>query len=520
MSDIDARAQPRWRGVLLFVVFFSATILLQFLSGAYRSEFAGYPDESAHYVTSLMVRDYIAGLHYTQPMRFAREYYAHYPKVALGHWPPLLYAFSGVWMLIFSPARTSVLLELAFLTSLLAWLTSSAVKRHYGWQAGATAGLLLVCLPTIQTYSDEVMAESLLTLVSFAAAIFFARYLESQRWQDSALFGIFASLAILTKGNGWDLALVPPVALLLTRNFRMMRTWTFWLPAAIVGFLCAPWQLMTMSVARRGWQGGDKPNVAYALRAMAELLVELFKLLGWALAPLLLIGIAITVVVPFFKKKKVGAEWATLAGLVFAAWFFHAIVPAGVESRKLIIAIPALILFLFAGGAWVARKLRWNPAIVAVIAIGVFGLQTFSIPTEIHYGYSDAANFIREHPDFQNCVILVSSERDGEGMLVSELAMGDNRPEHLILRGTKVLASTDWNGKVFDSYFRTPEALLGYLRNAGVALVVSDTLPPIISFEHQHVLNETIAKYPDKLQLIASFHGDLKGAINIYRVEN
>jgi Dolichyl-phosphate-mannose-protein mannosyltransferase len=516
-AECDVRVTPRWRAIVLFLVFFGVTVLLQFLSGAYRSEFAGYPDESAHYVTGLMVRDYIAGLHYSEPIKFARDYYEHYPKVALGHWPPLLYFFSGIWMLIFSPSRASVLLELAFLTTLLACLTYNAVKRHYGWIAGAMAALLLVCLPIIQVYSDEVMAESLLTLVSFAAAIYFARYLESGRWQDSALFGVSASLAILTKGNGWDLALIPPVAVLLTRNFGVIRKWSFWVPVVIVTVTCAPWQLETMSLVDRGWDGGDQPNMAYTLKALGQLFVGLFDLLGWGLAPLLLIGIAVTVVVPFFRSK-VRPEWACLAGLVFAAWIFHAIVPAGVESRKLIIAIPALILFLFAGIEWFAEKLHWNRGVIAFIALAVFAFQKFSIPAEIHYGYSNAASYIQHRPDFQNTVILVSSERDGEGMLVSELAMCDKRPAHTVLRGTKVLASTDWNGNVFETYFRTPEALLNFLRDARVGLVVSDTLPPTISFEHQHVLNQAIARYPDKLKLIATFHGDVKGDVNLYRV--
>src|ERR1700686_1788292 len=93
--------KPFWRGIAVVLVFFGATVLLQFLSGAYRAEFSGYPDESAHYVTSLMVRDFIVSLQYTEPMQFANDYYLHYPKVALGHWPPFFYALGGIWMLLF-----------------------------------------------------------------------------------------------------------------------------------------------------------------------------------------------------------------------------------------------------------------------------------------------------------------------------------------------------------------------------------------------------------------------------------
>lgn len=511
-------AQRSWRAIALALAFFGATVILQLLSGAYRAEFAGYPDESAHYVTSLMVRDFIASGDYTEPMKFANDYYAHYPKVALGHWPPVFYALGGTWMLLFSPSRISVLIGLALLTTLLAWMTSTAVKQKFGWAAGALAGFLLICLPLVQRYSDEVMAESLLTIFSFAAALCFAKYMETERWQDSARFGLFASLAILTKGNGWDLAIVPPVAILLTRQFGLLRKWTFWLPVLIVAALCIPWQWTTMSMAHKGWDGGDNPSWAYTLHALKDYTVVFVNLLGWGLTPLILLGMAVTIVAPF-SKKNVAPMWASLFALIPAAWIFHSIVPAGVEDRKMIIAIPAMILFLFAGGSWLSQRLRWNPAIVAAAAILIFSVQEFYIPSEVHYGYMEAARYIRQRSEFQNAKILISSERDGEGMLVSELAMDEKkRPSHQILRATKVLSRTDWDGNVFACLYQTPSALLDYLHQTGVRLVVSDTLPPFAPFQHQRVLVEAVQKYPGQLQLIASFKGDTKGAVNVYLV--
>jgi hypothetical protein len=517
MTSSTVPSTPLWRSVALILVYFGVTVLLQVLSGAYHAEFSGYPDESAHYVTSLMVRDYIAGLDYSEPMRFAKDYYDHYPKVAFGHWPPLFYALGGPWMVIFSSARVSVLLGLAILTTCLAWLSQTVVKRHFGTAGGAIGGLLLICLPIDQIYSDEVMAESLLAIVSLAAVIFFARYLERERWQDSAGFGLFAALAILTKGNGWDLALVPPIALILTRKFSLFMKWTFWLSALIVVLTCAPWQFVTMSMAQRGWGGGDKPSLGYTLTALWQFLFAFIELIGWGAGILVLLGIAVMIVGPYFRKT-LQPEWATIFALIPAAWIFHSIVPAGVESRKLIIAVPAMILFLFAGCHWIAKRFRWNPLLVVGGAIAVFCFQSFRIPPKTHFGYTEAARFIHDRKDFNNARILVSSERDGEGMLISELAMVEKRPGHQILRGTKVLSRTDWSGKVFACFYQTPENLLDYLHGAGIGLVVSDTLPPMLTFEYQRVLTEAIAKYPAQFKLVASFKGDTKGAVNVYSV--
>jgi hypothetical protein len=515
MNDATKRF---WLGIALALVFFGATVSLQVLSGAYHSEFSGYPDESAHYVTSLMFRDFIAGLHYAEPIKFANEYYLHYPKVAIGHWPPFFYVIGGLWMLLFSASRTSVMVGLALLTTLLAWLTHTFVRRRFGWRAGALAGLLLICLPLVQRYSDEVMSETLLTTVSFAAALYFARYIETERWQDSALFGVFASLAILTKGSGWDLALVPPVALFLTRRFQLLAKWTFWVPALIVVVLCAPWQWMTMGMAHRGWDGGDHPTLDYTVHALFDYGTVFVNLLGWGLMPLVLVGLSATIVVPYIKKN-VEPAWAAIFALIPAAWIFHSIVPVGVEDRKMIIAVPATIAILFAGGFWLVRRFLWRPAFIAGAAILVFAVQDFSLISETHYGYIEAARYISGRQDFQNKKILISSEHDGEGMLTSELAMATKkRPGHQIIRGTKDLSNTDWDGHVSACLYPTPDALLEYLHKAQIDIVVSDTLPPASPFQHQRVLTETIAKHPDILQLIASFKGETQGTVSVYRV--
>src|SRR5687768_1549891 len=83
----------RAKAVLLgvFLLFTGIALTLQRVCGAYHGEFNGYPDEPAHYVTGLLIRDYIAQGLPQPPMAFAKNYYLHYPKVALGHWPPLFY---------------------------------------------------------------------------------------------------------------------------------------------------------------------------------------------------------------------------------------------------------------------------------------------------------------------------------------------------------------------------------------------------------------------------------------------
>ena len=58
----------RWGAV--FVALLLVAILVQWLGRAYSGEFSG-ADESAHFVTGLMIRDYVAAGFPTTPMIFA-----------------------------------------------------------------------------------------------------------------------------------------------------------------------------------------------------------------------------------------------------------------------------------------------------------------------------------------------------------------------------------------------------------------------------------------------------------------
>src|SRR5438874_11144897 len=107
---LSARAMIIGEGVAAFAALLGFVVTLQVLGGAYASGFGGYPDEPAHLVTSLMVRDFLANLDFRRPWQFAQQYYFHYPKVAIGHWPPMFYGALGIWLLLFGASRRAAIM--------------------------------------------------------------------------------------------------------------------------------------------------------------------------------------------------------------------------------------------------------------------------------------------------------------------------------------------------------------------------------------------------------------------------
>src|ERR1700761_9043583 len=83
-----------------FLLYVCIVVAYQWMSQAYSLTFGGYSDEPAHYLTSLMIRDYLLSGFRLTPLAFAERYYVHYPAVAFGMWGPLLPILGGIWMVL------------------------------------------------------------------------------------------------------------------------------------------------------------------------------------------------------------------------------------------------------------------------------------------------------------------------------------------------------------------------------------------------------------------------------------
>ena len=175
--------------VVAFAVLLGLVVTLQVAGGAYASGFGGYPDEPAHVVTSLMVRDFIAGLDFRHPLQFAQQYYFHYPKVAIGVWPPVFYGVLGIWFLIVGVSRTTAIIFIAVIAATTASLIYLTGRRLIGRWAGLLAAVLFVASPLVQDSSARVMTEHLSTLAMLVSTLCFARFARTERTGDGVAFG-------------------------------------------------------------------------------------------------------------------------------------------------------------------------------------------------------------------------------------------------------------------------------------------------------------------------------------------
>src|SRR5688500_17689851 len=226
---------------IMFVALVVLTVLLQRFAGAETAGFGGAADEAAHYVTALMIRDYVADGMPVSPIAYAERYYVHYPKVAFGIWPPLFHLTGASWFVVFGPSSASALTFVAVVTTFFALCLYLLGRKLVDPVTGVVAAVWFLLLPAVQASASMFMMDMLCAGLMLLAAVAFGRYLDTGRHQYSHLFGLFAAAAVMTKYNAFALALLPPIAVITTGKYSVLRTIGFWSSALIVMTLCGWW---------------------------------------------------------------------------------------------------------------------------------------------------------------------------------------------------------------------------------------------------------------------------------------
>jgi hypothetical protein len=506
-SDWHVAISPR-KALLPLVLLWALAALLQWRGGSFRAELGSHADEPAHYVTGLMVRDYVASLAPAPPLEYARRYYLHYPKVAFGHWPPVFYLVQAAWTLPFGVSRTSMMLFLALLSGLLAASLLSALRPSVGTPGAAAAAALLLTLPVVQEYGRMMMSDLLHALLSFLAALALARWFREPAWKWSAAFGILAAAVALNKGTGIALAALPPAMLLLTRRPGLALRPSLWLSAAIVAAVALPWYLLAPAAMHESAVPLSYVVVGpeFTPRFRTDWLMETGP---WLLPPAA-VGAWAMVIAPLLRGRAVEPVWAAAAALLGTIVAFRSVSPLMADTRHALPAVPPLVMFAAAGAARVVAALpgaaRWKAAGVAAVVLAAAAVNVDAVRPKRPAGFIAVARDLLADETLRGSVFLVASDAIGEGMFIAEVAMREERPGHVVLRASKALSESGWMGEGYASFFDTPEQLQEYLESVPVGVVVleEDAAP---DQAHHRLLRQVMSDHPERWERIRAYAG-------------
>lgn len=477
------QAGPTWRGALALgaVALLMALVWLR-LGGAWSSDFAGDPDEAAHAVTSLMLRDYLAQGLGQAPMEFARSYYDHFPRVALGHYPPLYYLVQAPLLLWFNDAAalwlTQALLFAALALAIWRLAMACGLPSALGWAVALSALLLPITLK----WASMVMAELLLGVLVVWAVELWLQFMRRPSAGLALCWGSVAAAAVLTKASGVMVAALPLLAPLACGQWRLWRDWRWWLAALPALVFALPWMLWSAGISSEGMTGmrlWDFAGQAVAFYPQAGV-----RVWGWGLS-LLALGTWLSWGQRAWQRT-LGATEATLAAAVLGALAVLLLIPVGLTSRYLMPMTP-LVVLLAALGLWailgrLAPALARRRTLVLLLMVWLTA-RMFNPPLKRVEGFAaavakaEALCGAKALPERW----LVSSDPRGEGAVIAAAALAARDRVHggrQVLRASQWLSSSDWMGRNYQLKTADSGSVLALLEKQGVALVLLDDSQP------------------------------------------
>ena len=486
-----------------------------FVSGAWSAGFSG-ADEPAHFLNTYFLALYASEALGAHPMTFATEFYLHYPKISIGHWPPAYYALLSPFFLVLpaTPGTAFALnLVMASIAPVLAGLLAARLARPI---VGVGAAAAVAMTPVALEAQAFFMLDQPLAGATLAATMIWAAYVARPKPWKVLAFALAAATAVLVKGNGWLLLFVPLIHLSLTGRWRILASPWPWAAGVLAALLIGPWYWLTAGIASDGFN--YSPGLAYAWRAL------LFNLgaLSQNLTPAGLLLAAWGGFHAFRERRESPGRWnlsAACLSLAAATLILQSLVPADLEARYVAPALPPLAA-LALSGAWSlasARSMRWEAAAVVLSAL------LLSLPGLLHLAerepkidlrMAEAAAAVGPAP----AAWVIDGTSGAEGAFVAAMAVRDRQLRSYAIRSSRLLAESNFMGSEYRLVTSDPAEVLARLRALGVEGIVISRIGHEPAFPHSELLRRALSRPGSPWRLSAALpHGGRPGVTEIYR---
>lgn len=494
-----------WPALALFAIG-----VIQLREGAYEADLANHSDEPAHFVTALSLLDYVRTGLGTGPVAFAEAYYVQYPKVALGHWPPGFHILQALWYAVVGGTPASGLLLSGLISALAALVLVLRLRTLHGpWIAGLSV-LVFLSLPVVRFATSAIMSDMLTGVFVLLALFAYADRSGANARTAVPRFTLWTTLAILTKASA---VILLPFA--LAGQMVVRRTTTASLSrrqAWAVGGVLVLTTLVVLGLAHiTGLRSLPSFGELPALRDRVNFLGSFLRI-----APPAMLAVAAFGVVAAFSRSAApgGAAHARLASLLLALWLISQVAVRDViEDRYFLPAVFPLVVLFSAGCEWLARATttslaRYLPAATSrhtarAVTASLAALCITWAPSAASSRRDGYAGIVRHSTE---PVVLVSSDPIGEGAVIAEALVRDAGRQQVVLRASKLLASSDWMGTSYE--LRTPSVaeVRTLLDTIPVHVVILDGHGFIDerSRPHHRLLERTLREHPEQFRLLDS----------------
>ena len=351
-------------------------------------------------------------------------------------------------------------------------------------------------------------------------------------WIASALWG---AMAVLTKESALALLVFGPAALILLGGETRRKpriTWHFWAAYGLLAlFLLATYQFTGVMRLRavpsvrdlaRGWE-------------RVRFLLTFLHMVPWLVFAIAALGALRGTAIRNGADRMVAIHVRGAVLWLFVWLACQAIFRDVIEERYFLPAVFPLIILFGAGLDRLSRLIssragilpipRWAtlaaarivPAMAAIVCVA-------SMPAEAsthRAGYAQVAASLPAAA--AGPVILISSDTSGEGAMVVECLLRDDARNRIVLRASKMLASSDWMGGNYRLLTTSVPEVRDLLNAIPVQFIVLDASGFIDegTRSHHRLLEKTMTEESNQFRLVGDFPLFLEnrrqdGAIQVY----
>ena len=490
------------------------------LSGALTAGLSG-ADEPAHFLNGYFIGRYLDSRLGMNPLAFATDFYLHYPKISIGHWPPAYYGLLGLLFLVVPPTLENAFVVNLLVSALPAAGVAAALAHVAGLRAALAGALVYATLPLVLGAYTFFMLDQALAACTTAVAMVWVAYVLAPGWRRAAGLAVLSAAAVLVKGNGWLVLLLPLFHIVLLRAWRLLLRAELYLAAAFAALLVVPWYLLTSKIAADGFN--YQAGLGYAAQA---LVFNVRVLLGNAGVAGLLLA-ALGVGAAWRQRAGHPRRWVIASGclsLILATLALQSLVPVDLVDRYLAPALPAVAVLAVLGVRHVhgllAARHGARPAgaagIVLAVALLLPGIGYLGrIQPKVDLRMSQAVPALAAGGTPVGWIIDGSS--GAEGAFIVEMALRDPALEHYAVRASKLFADSNFMGAQYRLRFANAPAVLAEIRRLGIRGVTLVRINDESAFEHSSQLARALA-LPDSTfrRTGVLTHGNRRGTTEVY----
>jgi hypothetical protein len=197
-----------------------------------------------------------------------------------------------------------------------------------------------------------------------------------------------------------------------------------------------------------------------------------------------------------------------MTALVAGSFVFHLFNPHLLASGRYMALAIAPLYGLIAVGVQVASRFIAAPArrhAVHAALLGLVVVTTFfgrpALAVRKPFGYHDVVNHLDRRDSVAGKRILIVSDESGEGALVTDIAIRQLYPRPTIVRGSKLLATDNWNGFNFNLKYDTAQAIMQELEDLHIDYLLIDSAPEAVRLPYWGLIKQLVESHEDRVQI-------------------